>query len=68
MAREESATVELKVRMKEPLRASLELAARQHGVSMNAEAVRRLDQSFAEEALIPQEMFTRRVTCPLLSQ
>jgi hypothetical protein len=39
-------SVQLKVRMGEPLRVALERAARQRGVSMNAEAVRRLEQSF----------------------
>lgn len=47
--REQSATVDLKVRMKEPLRADLERAARRRGVSMNAEAVARLEQSFLRD-------------------
>lgn len=46
--RRQSATVDLKVRMKEPLRAKLERVARQRGVSMNAEAVDRLERSFIE--------------------
>lgn len=41
--------VSLKVRMEEPLRASLERAAEERGVSLNAEAVRRLEWSFAQE-------------------
>ena len=46
MPRKRSATVDLKVRMKEPLRARLEKAAKENGVSMNVEAVGRLEQSF----------------------
>ena len=49
MARAKSATVDLKVRMKEPLRAKIEAAARARGVSLNAEAVDRLEWSFVEE-------------------
>jgi len=49
MARKKSATVDLKVRMKEPLRARLEKAAAQDGVSLNAEAVKRLEESFRRE-------------------
>jgi hypothetical protein len=48
--RPQSATVDLKVRMKEPLRVSLETAAKARGVSMNAEAVARLERSFSEES------------------
>ena len=40
--RDRTATVDLKMRMKEPLRARLESAARDRGISMNAEAVGRL--------------------------
>lgn len=47
--REKSATVDLKVRMKEPLRARIEAAAKERGVSMNAEAVDRLERSFATD-------------------
>ena len=46
MPRRQSATVQLKVRMKEPLRAKIASAAKKHGVSLNAEAVDRLAQSF----------------------
>jgi hypothetical protein len=38
--------VQLKFRVHEELRSKLEEAARQHGVSLNAEIVRRLAQSF----------------------
>ncbi len=49
MARKKSATIDLKVRMKEPLRAQIEKAAKQAGISMNAEIVSRLQRSFGEE-------------------
>lgn len=49
MARKQSATVQLKVRMKEPLRARIERAANQRGVSLNAEIVGRLEQSLLKE-------------------
>jgi hypothetical protein len=44
--RDRKAIVDLKVRMREPLRAQIEEAARDRGVSMNAEAVDRLERSF----------------------
>jgi hypothetical protein len=40
-----SDTIQLKVRMKEPLRAQLEVAAKSHGVSLNTEIVDRLERS-----------------------
>lgn len=46
MARKKSATIDLKVRMKEPLRAKLERAAKSRGVSLNAETVDRVERSF----------------------
>lgn len=54
--RRASATVDLKVRMKEPLRAALERAARNHGLSMNAEAVDRLERSFQREDLLTEAL------------
>ena len=47
--RARSDTIQLKARMKEPLRAKLEAAAEARGVSLNAEMIHRLEQSFAEE-------------------
>ena len=47
--REKSDTVQLKTRMKEPLRAKLEAAAEEKGISLNAEAVQRLERSFFDE-------------------
>lgn len=50
--RKQSATVDIKIRMKEPLRAEIERAAKRRGVSMNTEMVDRLEQAYrAEEAL-----------------
>jgi hypothetical protein len=48
MKRKKSATVGLMVRMKEPLRAKIEKAAKARGVSMNTEATSRLERSFSE--------------------
>ncbi len=47
--RAKSDTVQLKTRMKEPLRAKLEAAAEENGISLNAEMVQRLERSFAKE-------------------
>ncbi len=47
--RAKSDTVQLKTRMKEPLRAKLEAAAEENGISLNAEAVQRLERSFFDE-------------------
>ena len=49
MPRKKSATIQLKVRMKEPLRAKIEAAAKSRGVSLNTEAVHRLQESFQTE-------------------
>ncbi len=47
--RARSDTIQLKPRMKEPLRAKLEAAAEAKGVSLNAEMVHRLESSFLDE-------------------
>ena len=47
--RERSATVQLKARMKEPLRARLERSARARGVSINEELISRVEGSFSDE-------------------
>ena len=47
--RENSDYIQIKFRMKEELRARLELAALNAGASMNAEGVHRLQQSFLDE-------------------
>ena len=49
MPRKKSETIQLKVRMKEPLRAKIEAAAKSRGVSLNTEAVHRLQESFQKE-------------------
>jgi hypothetical protein len=50
MARSKKATIDLKVRMKEPLRAAIAKAAKARGVSLNAEVVSRLEQTWSEDA------------------
>jgi hypothetical protein len=45
--RKQTATVDIKIRMREPLRASIEREAKRRGVSMNAEMVDRLQRTFA---------------------
>ncbi len=47
--RKESATVQLKVRLKEPLRARIEKAARKRKHPMNTEIVDRLEMSFSKD-------------------
>ncbi|HEX3860462.1 MAG TPA: Arc family DNA-binding protein [Stellaceae bacterium] len=65
--REASATVDIKIRMKEPLRAQIEIAAKSLGTSMNAEMVDRLEQSFPELTYPPEiaalaELIARAMT------
>ena len=50
--RDDAATAEIKLRMKEPLRAKIESAARERGISMNAEMVDRLERSFERPAIV----------------
>ena len=50
--RKKSDTVDSKVRMKEPLRNQIEKAAKSNGVSMNAEMVRRIQESFGDEDVV----------------
>jgi hypothetical protein len=47
--RKQTAIVGLKVRLREPLRKKLEMAAKKRGVSLNAELVARLEESFLGE-------------------
>ena len=68
-ARKQTATVDLKLRMKEPLRASLAKAAKKRGVSLNFEAVERLGRSIHHEGLFPQALelaFGKRLAGMLL--
>lgn len=53
--RGDSPTADIKVRMREPLRAAIEAAASVNSVSMNAEAVDRLQRSFDEQALFASQ-------------
>ncbi|HEY3909476.1 MAG TPA: hypothetical protein VGM07_06255 [Stellaceae bacterium] len=47
--RDEAATVQLKLRIKEPLRATIEREADRRGLSMNAEAEDRIEQAYRDE-------------------
>ena len=47
--RDRTAVVQLKTRLREPLRARLEAGAKRRGVTLNTEIVDRLEQSFAKE-------------------
>ena len=53
--RSRSDTIQLKARMKEPLRAKLEAAAEEKGISLNAEMVHRLERSFSDEDSLANE-------------
>lgn len=46
MAKALHSKAEIKIRLREPLRAKIERAAKRRGVSMNSEMIHRLDQSF----------------------
>src|ERR1700674_1254231 len=50
--RSKTAVANLKVRLRESLRSKIERAAKSRGVSMNAEMVDRIDESFEKEAEI----------------
>jgi Arc-like DNA binding domain len=54
--RDEDASAQVKVRLKEPLRAALEEAARKRGISMNAEVISRLERSFEQDQRL-QDVF-----------
>jgi hypothetical protein len=56
MARKRDTTVQVGLRLKEPLRKRVERAAKSNGVSMNAELVRRLEESFAQRGVV-HELF-----------
>lgn len=46
-----SKIVDIKIRLREPLRAKIEAAAKRNVVSMNAEMVRRLEHTFEKQTL-----------------
>src|SRR5262249_22520015 len=50
--RPKAATVDIGLRVKEPVRARIERAAKDSGVSMNAEINSRLDSSFTKEDIV----------------
>ncbi|WP_336488832.1 hypothetical protein [Methylobacterium nigriterrae] len=58
--REQSDTVQLKLRLKEPDRAALERAAQGRGVSMNTEIVDRLRRSFDDDRSVSDIFGNRR--------
>jgi Arc-like DNA binding domain len=62
--REKTATVNLRVRMKEHLREQIEATAGHRGVSLNAEAVARLERSFREDWIIEQ---IRQLVAPAMA-
>jgi hypothetical protein len=51
-ARAPASTVDIKIRMKEPLRSEIERSAKEKGISMNAEMVDRIAQSYDREHLL----------------
>jgi hypothetical protein len=53
MTRKKSAIVGLRVRFRESLRKKLELAAKKKGVSLNAELIERLEDSFYLDEELP---------------
>ena len=48
--RPKTALAGMKIRLREPLRARLESAAKRNGISLNKELTARLEQSFAKDA------------------
>lgn len=58
--RDRAATIQLKVRMKEPMRKRIEEEAQGAGWSMSAEIVNRLDRSFLGQDFVEQEFGDRR--------
>lgn len=50
--RKKTAIVNMKLRMREPLRRAIEMAAKSRGISMNAETVSRLEQSFRDDRVL----------------
>jgi Arc-like DNA binding domain len=54
--RNKTATVDLGLRIKEPLRVQIEAAARDRGVSMNAEVVARIEHSFEAGEILDQAL------------
>jgi hypothetical protein len=54
--RKQSEIVNIKLRLREPLRAKVEKAAKSRGVSMNAEMVARLEDTFANQSVVDQAL------------
>ena len=67
--RDDTDTVELKLRIKEPLRAALAQLAGRRGISLNAEMSLRLEQSFElRQEMQKQVDFYRELTNQLTQQ
>ncbi len=54
--RDDSATVNLKLRVKEPMRAAIEKSAEDRGVSMNTEINDRLEKSFSSGTMLDEAL------------
>ena len=54
MTRPKSATVDIRLRMEKPLCDRLKAAAAENGVSVNAEAIKRLEKTLTMDALFEQ--------------
>jgi hypothetical protein len=57
--RDQKAIVDIKIRMREPLRVQIEKAAAVRGVSMNAEMINRLERSFLRGNLLREALSLR---------
>jgi hypothetical protein len=68
--RPKTAVAQLKVRLRETLRAQLEKSAKQHGLSLNAEIAKRLDQSFEWERAFaePKKMIEQDFLAAMLQK
>jgi len=60
-SRKPSAVLDCKLRIRESLRRQIAQAAEKNGVTLNAEMVRRLDESFTREKQDALEEVTRRL-------
>jgi hypothetical protein len=59
--RKPAETVQVNLRMKEVMRRRLDQAAKKHGVSLNAEMMRRLEESFTQEEQRSLKEVTKRL-------
>lgn len=61
VARRQSDNVQIKLRLKEQLRARIEENAQIHGVSINSEIVNRLEQSLTEQEVLYGNSYTQKL-------